>query len=492
MEQKQNSIERLNLETLSNDEVERILLDMNEEQLSIIRDMAYHYLFNNTLEILNLLKNQKLLTEFALETGEKEKILKVCKGVIELFKDYHTKLSDEDRKDKIDFLIGLRKKLYDLYIALYGYEIEKSYIKEMYEYEIMKESWSKSYGHIRVDKRDIDQVINRIQYLLNKKKVNQFAFVDIVSNILSIIPFRLSKHKYLDVVKATLVRNFMGQPVSLVENQMEIYKMIFNSRLVGSFGVLFDNYFTQIQKYNTVNLKEKSQDGLEADLKEITKIYFEINKLRFFIQNIGVIINRLIALYLSLEKIPATNEFNNFFNRWKQFEDEMDEKLLESLLKISDEKWAKKEKELLDKVQPFEKVVQEAIKRGIIQDNIIDKDVKYTRELLLYYNDINFTKYEALFPASHEIIEKDYLEHLVDNLVQYIDRNIQNMGSLERKFRMRRLLASIELPFKDIGEFLSFLKYSLDDKIVSSGELVFCLGEINQIIDTYEQLSERH
>ena len=118
MEQRQNSIERLNLETLSNDEVERILLDMNEEQLSIIRDMAYHYLFNNTLEILNLLKNQKLLTEFALETGEKEKILKVCKGVIELFKDYHTKLSDEDRKDKIDFLIGLRKKLYDLYIAL--------------------------------------------------------------------------------------------------------------------------------------------------------------------------------------------------------------------------------------------------------------------------------------------------------------------------------------------------------------------------------------
>lgn len=288
------------------------------------------------------------------------------------------------------------------------------------------------------------------------------------------------------------MRNFNGYPVNIVENQMEKYKMIFNSRFAANFGVLFDSYFAEIQKYNDIDLKNKPREELEIDLGEITQVHFEINNLRTFIQNLGIIINRLIVLYLSLEKIPSKEEFKSYFNRWEQFEKDGDEKILESLLKESDERLAKSEKELLDKVMPFEKVIQEALKRGIIQNEPIDQDVKYTRKLLSYYNDINFTKHDALFLDSYEIIGKDYLEQLVDNLIQYIDRNLRNMNSLERKIRMRRLLASIELPFNDIGEFLSFIQYSLDNKIVSNGELVYCLGEINQVLDTYEHYINEH
>lgn len=492
MEHKKTNINTLNLMNLSDDELKKMLLNMNAEQLNIVRDMAYYYLFSYTLEILNLLKNKKLLEEFNIADDEKEKIINGYRRVIQLFKDYHSNLSDEERKEGVEFLFNLRKELYDAYITLYGYEIENSYIKEMYEYEIIKESWNKSYEHIRVDYRDIERIINRIHYVLTSNKLDHYSFINLVSSILRIIPFRLSKYRYLDIVKTTLMKNFKGYPVNIVENQMEKYKMVFNSRYVGNFGVVFDSYFNQIQKFNDIDIKDKQQGELETHLGEINQVHLEINNLRTFIQNLGIITNRLIALYLSLERISAKEEFQGYFNKWKQFEQRGDEKILESLLKDSDEKLAKKEKELLDKVMPFEKVIQEAIKRDIIKDDSTDQYIKYTRKLLTYYNDINFTKHDALFPDSYEIIEKDYLDQLIDNLLQYIDRNLRNMGNLERKMRMRRLLASIELPFNDIGEFLTFIEYSLDNKIVSNGELVYCLGEINQMLDTYEHFIKEH
>lgn len=492
MEHNRIHIDTLNFKDMADDELQKILLEMNSEQLNIVRDMAYHYLFSYTLEMLNLLKNGNFLEEFNISDEEKEKIINSYTQVIQMFKNYHSHLSEGDRKEGVDFLFNLRKELYDTYITLYGYEVENSYIKEMYEYEIIKESWNKSYEHIPVDYRDIEGVINRIQYVLNSNRIDHYTFINLISNILKIIPLRLSKYRYLDIVKTTLMRNFNGYPVNIVENQMEKYKMIFNSRFAANFGVLFDNYFTEIQKYNDIDLKNKPREELEIDLGEITQVHFEINNLRTFIQNLGIIINRLIVLYLSLEKIPSKEEFKSYFNKWEQFEKDGDEEILESLLKESDERLAKREKELLDKVMPFEKVIQEALKRGIIQNEPIDQDVKYTRKLLTYYNDINFTKHDALFLDSYEIIGKDYLEQLVDSLIQYIDRNLRNMNSLERKIRMRRLLASIELPFNDIGEFLSFIQYSLDNKIVSNGELVYCLGEINQVLDTYEHYINEH
>jgi len=492
MEYRKSPIDTLNLKDMSDDELQKILLEMNTQQLTIIRDMAYYYLFNNTLEMLNLLKNGKMLLEYNIADDEKEKIINSCRSIIEIFKNYHSNLSEEDRKEEVKFLLNLRKELYDTYIALYGYEIESSHIVEMYQYELIKESWNKSYEHITVNYRDIDQILSRIQHVLSHNKTEQYTFIKLVSDILRIIPFRLSKHRYLDVIKTTLLRNFSGYPANIVENQIELYKMIFNSRFVGNFGVLFGTYFTQIQMYNDIDLKNKPQEELETYLEKITQAYFEINNLKTFIQNLGMITNRLIALYLSLEKIPAKEEFQSFFNKWEQFEKKGDEETLESILKDSDERLSNREKELLDMVMNFDNVVQETIKRGMIQDDPIDKEVKYTREILTYYNDVNFTKHDALLTNSYEIIGKDYLNQLVDNLVQYIDRNLRNMGSLERKIRMRRLLASMELPFNDLGEFLSFIEYSLDNKIVTNGELVFCLGKINQILDTYEQLNENH
>jgi len=488
-----NSIDFSNM---SNEDLKEKLIEMNEEQLSNIRDMSYYYLFSNTLDVLNLLDRQRFLTEFIISNKEKEKITNICKTIIELFKNYHSTLSKEQRTEKINILIDMRKKLYDMYVTLYGYEIEASYIKEIFEYEILKRSWQKQYEKFVVNKDDIDYTINRISYTLNHNRLNQYVFLELVSGILSVIPFRLSKNRYFDVVKATLMRNFNRYPANIVENQMERYKMLFNSRLIGDFGILFDSYFTKIQNFNNVDLKLKSFEELESDIEQINNLYLEISKLRTFIQNLGITINRLISLYLSLEKVSVTTEFQNYFKRWTQYEEDSDENMLESILKDSNSKLISSEQKLLDNVQSFEKAIQESSKREIILDENVNQDVKYTRNILIYYNDINFNKHEVLFPDTYEIIEGNYLEQLVDNLIQYIDRNMRNMDGFERKIRMRRLLAMMELPFNDMGEFLSFVEYSLDNKIVSNWELAFSLGEINHLLDDYDEYidkqDERH
>jgi len=482
----------LDLLNMTNKDLERELIKMNKEQLSIIRDMSYYYLFSNTLEILNLLSNEKLLVEFIINNKEKEKLVNRCKMIIELFKKYHSNISEEERKERVNTLVTQRKELYNMYITLYGYEIEMSYIKEIFEYEILKRTWNKQYENFAVDEKDIDYTINRISHILNYNKLNHYSFIELVSNILSVIPFRMSKHKYFDVVKSTLMRNLNSYPVNIAEDQMERYKMLFNSRLTGDFGILFDSYFTSVQKYNNIDLKVKSSEELEDAYKEITKLYFEISKLRTFIQNLGITTNRLIALYLSLKEVPITLEFQNYFNKWKQFEENNDEKWLKTILKNSDNELMDKEKQLLDKVQSFERILQESAKREILLNENINQDVKYIRELLIYYNDVNFNKHEVLFPNNYEIIEGNYLDQLADNLIKYIDRSMQNMSNLERKIRMRRLLALIELPFNDIGEFLSFIEYSLDNNMVANWELAFSLEGINQLLDNYDEHTKRH
>ena len=42
---------------------------------------------------------------------------------------------------------------------------------------------------------------------------------------------------------------------------------------------------------------------------------------------------------------------------------------------------------------------------------------------------------------------------------------------MERKIRMRKLLSLIELPFNNSEEFTNFIKYSLDNKLLSKEEI---------------------
>ncbi len=61
------------------------------------------------------------------------------------------------------------------------------------------------------------------------------------------------------------------------------------------------------------------------------------------------------------------------------------------------------------------------------------------------------------------------------------------MDNMERKIRMRRLLSSLELPFVNIEEFLSYVEYTLDERMVSKEEILFTIDALNYLLDELER-----
>src|SRR5699024_411299 len=113
--------------------------------------------------------------------------------------------------------------------------------------------------------------------------------------------------------------------------------------------------------------------------------------------------------------------------------------------------------------------------------------ILFTGKVLTYYNDIEFTRLDLLFSDKYEIVDKNYLVQLVDNLIQYMNRSISSMNNVERKVRMRRFLSLLQLPFEDMEEFFTYVEYSFDETAIGIEEILFTIDAINYLLDEYKE-----
>ena len=470
------------LNELTDEELRNKILDMNDEQLYKIVNMSYYFFISRSVELIQLVNGDSFLHEIEPQQ-EKQMIIKSFDTIVNTFEKLFIEMMEKEIDENIVNLLNIRKELYDLSNALYGYEIELSYIKELLDHHTMKVVGEKEYEHVNINKQEITLLINKIGKMLAHSTTDHIIFVSIVSNILSIIPFRMSKSKYFDVVKTTIIRNSNYNPVSLVENQIEKYKILLDSSLNGDYGITFANYFTSIQKLKNINLEDLNLDELENMAKSIIDLTMDISELRMFINNLGILVNRLIIIFSIKNKVNFNSNMKDIFLTWEKFKDELDKNLLDSLIKESNKELTKLEKQLLNDIEYLQVFNEEGLKRTDFFDDKLNKEMLFTKKVLTYYNDMQFTKYEVLFPESNEIIDGNYLEQLAENLIQYINRSIVTMNNMERKIRMRRLLSILELPFVNIQEFLSYIEYSLDERIVSKEEILFTIDAANYWLD---------
>lgn len=87
---------------------------------------------------------------------------------------------------------------------------------------------------------------------------------------------------------------------------------------------------------------------------------------------------------------------------------------------------------------------------------------------------------------SIEIVEKNYLDELLNNFTQYLNRNISTMTNLERKIRMRRLLSSMEFPFEKPEDFMDYIQVSLNPRITSKEEILVSMKSLYYLINMDE------
>ncbi len=475
------------LKKLKDDELKNKILDINELQLRKIGEMSYYYFINTSMDLMQLGKENKFF-EKTNSIKERDIIKTIFEHIINTFKKLNTGMDKREIEDEIDILLDMREQLYDLLKSIRGYETELSYIKEYMDYYIMKSIGGKEYKNMLVNQNEVALTINKIEKALVDNINNHFTFINIVSDILDILPFRMSKYKYFDVIKATLFRNLSGYPTDLVESKIEYYKMLFDSSIMGDYGVMFDDYFTNIQLFKNIDYKSLSIDEMEEQFDEIFKLALELEEIEMFIVTLGILTNRLISMLLIASKsMLDIIDSNKLYSIWEKQERDFQKQNMSRLKELSNKAFISAEKDLVQYVQHFETLNNEALKRPDFLDEELNKKLLFTNKVLTFYNDTSLVKYDELFPEYIEIVEEYYLEQLIDSLIQYINRSLSTMDNIERKFRMRRLLSAMELPFEDIDEFMFYIEYSLDERVVSKEEIIFTIDILNNWLDSREE-----
>lgn len=475
-----------NLDKLTNKELRSKILEINNEQLYKIRYMSYYFFIAKSGELMKFIEEDKF-GEKLMNSKEKETLIKNFNLIISLFKTLQEDNTYQQVQDHIETLLKARKELYNLSQSLYAYEIELSYIKELLDYHIMNIMIKNEYKNTSLNEQDIKLLINKTNKILDSNLKDNSNFVNIVSNVLNMMPFRMSKLKYFSLIKDNLIAKFEEYPVELIEYEIKEYKKIFDSSLVGDYGVTFLPYFTDIQGFKNRNMEKLSLEQLESMAKDIIDLTNEINRVKIFINTVGVLTNRLILMISSRNKTKVNKDSKDLFLRWEKLQKNLDKNLLNSIILESDKKSKEIENQLLNDIDYFQAINNEGVKREGFFDEKLDKEVLFAKKMLTYYNDINFTKHEILFLKNTKIVKYDYLEQLVENLIQYINRSIGTMNNIERKLRMRRFLSFLELPFLNVEEFLSYIEYSLDPRLASKEEILFTIDNVNYWFDSFNK-----
>ena len=256
---------------------------------------------------------------------------------------------------------------------------------------------------------------------------------------------------------------------------------------MGDYGVLFDYCFAEIQKFKNINFKTKSSEELEKILDEMDILWTKILKIKTFIYVQGILSNKLIGMYLIKKKLNESLLNYSIFEEWLKYLEEPSEQLLEELLLKSKEELENIGSKFLEESAYLDKLSEKIDGRDEKIYEEIEDEMLSNLDIIKCIGDEDFVKYEVLFNKDSEIITEDYLEQIIDSLIRYINRSIVSMGNLERKIRMRRLLSYIDLPFESSEEFIEYVEYSLDERVVSREEILFTIDALNYIFSQTDE-----
>ncbi|WP_313758810.1 hypothetical protein [Tissierella sp.] len=457
---------------MSNEEIRDNIIFLNKKQLKLIKESSYLNAFNGINILKNMLKdrnqneNKGLISELnALDYYINKSINLLNKSIYEL---------DEKKDLQLDEIMSIREEIYELSSIIDGYSIELSYIGELVDQYGIKILSKKDYENIPYNINRVEELIAIINDILNKLKDDYYKYIYIISQVVLTLPMRLVKENYFDILKDTIMRNLRLYTKVQVETQINEYKKQFDSSIRDGYGTKFDYYFREIQKLRNIKLSDKDLDELDTIVKEIINLTKEINEIFDYILRLGLISNMIIVITLEKD-ISISEEIRGIHERWMETITNENKESIDKLNSIIEKGIKKIEEDIFMDLEEFNILNSEALKRENFSYVELDEDLLYTKKILTYYNDTKLLDNKILFSEDDIQITQEYLEQIVDSLIQYINRSLSKMGNVERKVRMRTLLSEIELPFNGIEEFNNYIRYSLDNKVLPKEEINFTI-----------------
>ena len=416
----------------------------------------------------NYANNKELLNKFPKEKSIIEDIYnKVVKKELDLNLLINT--DNLDTNLKIDYFKNLRKDTYKILMAISGYITEIAYVNEIANEILKRNDFKEKYENL-VENIDLNKFYENVYKFLmsDVNKLPQRAM-----EIISVLPLKISKHKYYDIIKKSIVKSFKNSSQERLDLILDRYKAIFNGTLELDYGQKFDYYFRKTHEFKKFNFKESSIKEVEELYINTSKILFEMNAIVNILRNIGMLINRFVVI--NMVKKIMSNEIN-------QDEIEIIEKLRKDYSKSMEDI-----KESFSKGNiTLEALINELLSRNTDIDQEIDDILLSTQEILAYLNDNYLEKEELLFEGKIETVDRDYLDESIDNLIEFLNRNILDMNNKQRKVRMRRLLYITEFPFENPDDFFSYLKNSLELNS-SKEDIIVSINLVAEVMARYKK-----
>lgn len=488
MKNTENIIEQFkikNLQDYTDEEIKDAIFLINKDQLNKIGTISMYSLMQRSASIIY--SNMKNNIFEKMESQKEKKLLEekynelVC--IITNLTQYYGQEFDKDKK--IEEIVSIKNEIYNCFNSLYPYITEVSYIEEICEYILTKKLAQEKYELYSFDENNLSNLYMDLSKYLMDNGSDFYILSEKISTLVKILPFRISKEKFFEIIINALKRSLMNYPKSFVNNEIMDYKLLFNGKMDENYGIVFDEYFRKVQKYNNVKYNKLSEEELEKIIEETDNLGMEIELLGSFIRELGLITNKLIILCMTEVNVNEEIVQDGIFSKWKEFLNSIEnEKIMDDLIKTLDIKIKESEKSMNISNEYLSEVVNESLMKNIILDNELTDELLYTKKVLTYYSDINFEKDEVLFPEDeNEPVELDYLDYILWNFKEYINRNLSMMDNIERKIRMRRMLSSIEFPFDTPDDFMNYVQSSLDKRVTSKEEIILTLNKIYYLIE---------
>ena len=469
-----------NISLMEDDELKEKIIDFNTKQLYLIKKSSYLNIFNGIIVLKNTLKDNLSQNQLELDI-EKSLLENYINKLINLLENSICEDNEEKKENRLKEAIEIRQELYELSSIIDGYSIELSYIRELVDHYGTKLIAKKDYENIPYDNGNVNELIKEINNLLSNQKQNYFKYINVISNVISALPMRLTKDKYFNILQNTITRNLKLCTKSEAENQIDEYKKQFDSSLRNGYGTKFDYYFREIQKLRYMDLDNKGLEEIDEIAEKIMDLNRKIDEVFSFILQLGLISNLIIVI--NLIDNEEIEEIEEIYINWMKSIINENKKDMGDNQKNIEKKIKKIEKDMLEDLEDFNILNTEAISRPSFNYDELNEDLLYTKKVLTYYNDFKLRDHEVLFSEDDKVVSADYLEQIIDSLVQYMNRSLGKMTNVERKIRMRKLLSQIELPFAGIEEFNDYIRYALDIRVVPKEEINFTINYIFYFMD---------
>ncbi len=387
---------------------------------------------------------------------------------------------EEISEEKIEQLHEIRENIYDLSSIVEGYNREANYMGMVIDHHTIKKLAEKDYKDVHFSKTSVLELIDYIKMKLDDAKDDYFKYTQIISQVISTLPMRLVKENYYNVVKNSIFRNFRRSTRFEVEKKIRDYKRIFDSSIFDGYGTKFDYYFREIQGIRNMELGHKDQDDLRKLLDKSISLSNELQFLYNLLIELGLSVNMIIVIVLIGEDLNSA-DIEELYGDWSQLIDNNSE--IDGFKEKVKEKIESIEMKMYKDLEIFYSLNREVLERQDFNYGEINEELERTKRILTYYNDTDFIGEEILSLDNENMVTPNFLEQACESLIKYINRSLSGMSNLERKIRMRNLLASIELPFGGIGEFFDYIEYSLDVKVSSKENINFIIAYIYYILE---------